>query len=74
MVDYMRRQSREQGAYLIDLKQRILDYNVKTPESHQDLSWLTQESQNYIAEKERAFYNLPEQKRKRRIEANLVAQ
>ena len=52
MVDYMKRQSNEKGAELIDFKQGVLEYNVKTPKLLQDLSWLTQHSQNHIAIKE----------------------
>ena len=52
IVVYMRRQSRDEGVKLIDFKQGILNYDVKTPGPIQDLSWLTQQSQNQIAKTE----------------------
>ena len=63
MVDYIRREKREEGAELIDFKQGILDCEVKMLKPLHDLSWLKQQSQNYIAKK-RASTTSPTKKEK----------
>ena len=68
MVDYMRRRSREEGAELIEFKQGILDYDVKTPEAPQDLSWLTQQPQKHMAKKELPPPPPPEKKKENQSE------
>ena len=68
MVDYIRREKREEGAELIDFKQGILDCEVKMLKPLHDLSWLKQQSQNYIAKKELPPPPPPKKKKQNRSE------
>ena len=64
----MRRQSRDEAAKLIDFKQGILNYDVKTPRPIQDLSWLTQQLQNQMAKTELPPPPPPKKKKDNRSE------
>ena len=68
IVVYMRRQSRDEAAKLIDFKQGILNYDVKTPRPIQDLSWLTQQLQNQMAKTELPPPPPPKKKKDNRSE------